>query len=147
MNALYYPAYTNKTNNAAIDCAAYQPNGEWKLISAEGELSKGNDTMTYKLVLERKPLFYTMNLVIPLILFFILSMFEFYLPSESGEKMTLSVSILLGQTVFLFLIMNRTPETSDGLPLIGAYLQLRRRKKWLKFTVKIKSVDVGPFDT
>ena len=103
--------------------------------------------MTYKLVLERKPLFYTMNLVIPLILFFILSMFEFYLPSESGEKMTLSISILLGQTVFLFLIMNRTPETSDGLPLIGAYLQLRRGKEWLKFKVKIKSVGVGPFAT
>merc|ERR1712048_510369 len=96
--------------------------GEWKLVSAEGIVNNKNDTMTYEVVLQRKPLFYTMNLVIPLILFFILSMFEFYLPSQSGEKMTLSISILLGQTVFLFLIMNRTPETSEGLPLIGAYL-------------------------
>lgn len=39
-----------------------------------------------------------------------------------GEKMTLSISILLGQTIFLFLIAQRMPETSLSVPLIGGYL-------------------------
>ena len=46
----------------------------------------------------------------------------FYLPVDSGEKMTLSISILLGQTVFLFLVAQIMPETSISVPLIAKYL-------------------------
>jgi hypothetical protein len=46
----------------------------------------------------------------------------FYLPVNSGEKMTLSISLLLGQTVFLFLVAQRMPETSMTVPLIAMFL-------------------------
>lgn len=35
-----------------------------------------------------------------------------------GEKMTLSISVLLAQSVFLLLISQRLPETSMSVPLI-----------------------------
>lgn len=35
-----------------------------------------------------------------------------------GEKMTLSISVLLAQSVFLLLISQRLPETSTSVPLI-----------------------------
>ncbi|CAG5079478.1 Oidioi.mRNA.OKI2018_I69.PAR.g9262.t1.cds [Oikopleura dioica] len=77
---------------------------------------------TFSLFLERKPLFWILNIIIPIMLMFFLSAGVFYLPVDSGEKMTLSISILLGQTVFLFLLAQRMPETSLTLPLIALYL-------------------------
>jgi hypothetical protein len=59
--------------------------------------------MIFTFYLTRLPLFYVLNIIIPIILMFSLSIGVFYLPVDSGEKMTLSISILLGQTVFLFL--------------------------------------------
>ncbi|XP_072111290.1 acetylcholine receptor subunit delta isoform X3 [Mobula birostris] len=39
-----------------------------------------------------------------------------------GEKMTLSISVLIAQSVFLLLISQRLPETALAVPLIGKYL-------------------------
>ncbi|XP_040272726.1 acetylcholine receptor subunit epsilon-like [Bufo bufo] len=39
-----------------------------------------------------------------------------------GQKCTVSISVLLAQTVFLFLIAKSVPETSLSVPLIGKYL-------------------------
>ena len=41
---------------------------------------------------------------------------------EAFEKMTLSISILISQTVFLSLLAKRIPETSLDIPLLGGYL-------------------------
>lgn len=39
--------------------------------------------------------------------------------SPGGEKMTLVISVLLAQSVFLLLVSQRLPETSHAIPLIG----------------------------
>ena len=43
----------------------------------------------------------------------------FCLPSESGEKVSLSVTVLLAMTVYQLLIAETIPATSDVIPLIG----------------------------
>lgn len=107
-----------------IDCRSFRSNGEWSLLSANVSIdSSGAKTkQIWTMIIKRKPKFYNINLVAPIVLFFVLSIFEFYLPSESGEKMTLSISILLGQVVFLSLIANCTAKTSENVPLIGSFL-------------------------
>ncbi|XP_010845807.1 PREDICTED: acetylcholine receptor subunit epsilon [Bison bison bison] len=44
------------------------------------------------------------------------------LPPAGGQKCTVSINVLLAQTVFLFLIAQKTPETSLSVPLLGRYL-------------------------
>lgn len=41
---------------------------------------------------------------------------------SSGEKMTLSISVLLSLTVFLLVIVELIPSTSSAVPLIGKYM-------------------------
>jgi len=43
----------------------------------------------------------------------------FCLPPESGEKVSLSVTVLLAMTVYQLLIAETIPATSEVIPLIG----------------------------
>lgn len=72
--------------------------------------------ITYYLNLRRKPLFYTVNLIIPCVALSGLTMLVFYLPSDSGEKITLCISILVSLTVFFLLLIDLIPATSVTLP-------------------------------
>uniref|UniRef100_H2Y834 Neurotransmitter-gated ion-channel ligand-binding domain-containing protein n=1 Tax=Ciona savignyi TaxID=51511 RepID=H2Y834_CIOSA len=110
-----------------VDPEAFKENGEWKIVQRPVRINSDSSDPTYQdvtfyLIIRRKPQFYVINLIIPCILMSSLSCFVFYLPSVSCEKMTLSISVLLGETVFLFLIAQRVPETSLAVPLIAGYL-------------------------
>ncbi|KAM3851148.1 acetylcholine receptor subunit alpha [Vipera latastei] len=78
--------------------------------------------ITYHFVLLRLPLYFIVNVIIPCLLFSFLTGLVFYLPTDSGEKMTLSISILLSLTVFLLVIVELIPSTSSAVPLIGKYM-------------------------
>lgn len=78
--------------------------------------------ITFKITMRRKTLFYTVNLIIPCVGITFLTVLVFYLPSDSGEKMTLCVSILLSLTVFFLLLAEIIPPTSLAVPLLGKYL-------------------------
>uniref|UniRef100_A0A8C3P827 Cholinergic receptor nicotinic delta subunit n=1 Tax=Chrysemys picta bellii TaxID=8478 RepID=A0A8C3P827_CHRPI len=114
-----------------LDLEAFTENGEWEIVhkparknidrSVSPESSKYQD-ITFYLIIKRKPLFYIINIVLPCILIAFMAIFVFYLPAESGEKMTLAISVLLAQSVFLLLISQRLPATSLAIPLIGKYL-------------------------
>lgn len=46
---------------------------------------------------------------------------QFLLPCESGEKITLGLTVLLAYSVFSFNIAENMPETSEVIPLIGKF--------------------------
>uniref|UniRef100_A0AAF5PZ08 Uncharacterized protein n=1 Tax=Wuchereria bancrofti TaxID=6293 RepID=A0AAF5PZ08_WUCBA len=115
-----------------IDLSDYYPSVEWDIISRVAKRRTKNyasccpdeayiDIMYY-LELRRKPLFYTVNLVFPCVGISFLTILVFYLPSHSGEKVTLCISILVTLTVFYLLLTEIIPATSISLPLIGKYL-------------------------
>ena len=62
-----------------------------------------------------------MNLIVPCIVLAVLTVFSFYLPPESGERMGLVITILLGLTVFMMVFTDNVPRTSEVTPLIGKY--------------------------
>ncbi|KAG5441474.1 Neuronal acetylcholine receptor subunit alpha-9 [Clonorchis sinensis] len=47
---------------------------------------------------------------------------SFWLPPDSGEKITLGITVLLAFSVFMLLIAENMPATSEFVPLIGIYL-------------------------
>uniref|UniRef100_A0A8C5ALE9 Acetylcholine receptor subunit delta n=1 Tax=Gadus morhua TaxID=8049 RepID=A0A8C5ALE9_GADMO len=114
-----------------IDPASWTENGEWEVIHRPAKKnvykhipmeSNKHQDITFYLIIKRKPLFYIINIIIPCVLISFLACMVYYLPADSGEKMTLSISVLLAQSVFLLLISQRLPETSMSIPLIVKYL-------------------------
>uniref|UniRef100_A0A0N4UE37 Neur_chan_LBD domain-containing protein n=1 Tax=Dracunculus medinensis TaxID=318479 RepID=A0A0N4UE37_DRAME len=73
------------------------------------------------ITLERRPMFYVFNLILPCVLINAIALLGFYMPSDSGEKVTLGITSLLSSTVFLMLVAEGMPPTSEALPLIGIY--------------------------
>ena len=67
-------------------------------------------------------MFYTVNLIIPCMGISFLTVLVFYLPSDSGEKVSLAISILLSLTVFFLLLAEIIPPTSLVVPLLGKFV-------------------------
>uniref|UniRef100_A0A4W5LWS0 5-hydroxytryptamine (serotonin) receptor 3A n=1 Tax=Hucho hucho TaxID=62062 RepID=A0A4W5LWS0_9TELE len=45
----------------------------------------------------------------------------FYLPPDSGERVSFKITLLLGYSVFLIIVSDTLPTTVIGMPLIGVY--------------------------
>ncbi|XP_062256334.1 neuronal acetylcholine receptor subunit alpha-7a [Platichthys flesus] len=111
------------------DITHYTPNGEWDLIEVTG---KRNDIVyeccaepypdiTFTLVLQRRTLYYGLNLLIPCVLISTMALLVFLLPADSGEKITLGITVLLSLTVLMLLVAEIMPPTSISVPLIAQY--------------------------
>ncbi|MGH0159829.1 UNVERIFIED_CONTAM: hypothetical protein FKN15_070209 [Acipenser sinensis] len=103
-------------------------NGEWEILNATGMKGNRKDGLysypfiSYSFILKRLPLFYTLFLIIPCLGLSFLTVLVFYLPSDEGEKLSLSTSVLVSLTVFLLVIEEIIPSSSKVIPLIGEYL-------------------------
>ncbi|XP_042305155.1 neuronal acetylcholine receptor subunit beta-3 isoform X1 [Sceloporus undulatus] len=111
-----------------VDRTDFFDNGEWEILNAKGMKGNRKDGLysypfiTYSFVLRRLPLFYTLFLIIPCLGLSFLTVLVFYLPSDEGEKLSLSTSVLVSLTVFLLVIEEIIPSSSKVIPLIGEYL-------------------------
>ncbi|XP_022110366.1 neuronal acetylcholine receptor subunit alpha-10-like [Acanthaster planci] len=117
-------------NVTSADTSMFQVNGEWDLIGmpATREVSyypccpeHAYPIVTFYVLLERRSLFYMVNLVLPCVLIASIVLLGFFLPSDAGEKITLTITILLALTVFLLLVSETIPPTSEVIPLIGQF--------------------------
>ncbi|XP_026275059.1 neuronal acetylcholine receptor subunit alpha-7 isoform X1 [Frankliniella occidentalis] len=111
------------------DLSDFITNGEWYLLGMPG---KKNVNMyaccpepyvdvTFTIQIRRRTLYYFFNLIVPCVLISSMALLGFTLPPDSGEKLTLGVTILLSLTVFLNMVAESMPTTSDAVPLIGTY--------------------------
>jgi hypothetical protein len=92
-----------------VDLSDYMTSGSWDVYDVRADLNEtypyDNATKVsranYTIKMRRKTLFYTVNLIIPSALVSSLSTAVFFLPATAGERITMSVSILLALVVFL----------------------------------------------
>ncbi|KAM3869042.1 neuronal acetylcholine receptor subunit alpha-10-like [Diretmus argenteus] len=110
------------------DLADFVPNVEWEVLGMPakknvilyGCCSEPYPDITYTLNLKRRSSFYIFNLLIPCMMISFLAPLGFYLPADSGEKVSLGVTVLLALTVFQLLVAESMPP-SESVPLIGKY--------------------------
>ncbi|KYN17440.1 Neuronal acetylcholine receptor subunit alpha-7 [Trachymyrmex cornetzi] len=108
------------------DLSDFIMNGEWYLIGMPGKKNtliyqccpEPYVDVTFTIQIRRRTLYYFFNLIVPCVLISSMALLGFTLPPDSGEKLTLGVTILLSLTVFLNLVAESMPTTSDAVPLI-----------------------------
>jgi hypothetical protein len=116
-------------NTGEGDVTNYIKNGEWHLVKLIATkylrvYSCCEETFAeiyYKLVIRRRPLYYVFNMVFPCLLITLVAFLGFYLPPDSSEKVSIGITTLLSLTVFLMLVAESMPPTSEQLPLLGIY--------------------------
>ncbi|XP_023187276.1 neuronal acetylcholine receptor subunit alpha-7-like isoform X1 [Xiphophorus maculatus] len=111
------------------DVSGYMTNGEWDLMEVPGGrnevfydcCAEPYPDVTFVVTLRRRTLFYALNLLIPCVLLSSMTLLVFLLPANSGEKISLGITVLLSLTVFMLMVAEIMPATSDSVPLIGQY--------------------------
>ncbi|KAF6113186.1 cholinergic receptor nicotinic gamma subunit [Phyllostomus discolor] len=115
-----------------IDPEAFTENGEWAIRHRPAKMlldaaapaeEAGHQKVAFYLLIQRKPLFYVINIIAPCVLISSVAILIYFLPAKAGgQKCTVAINVLLAQTVFLFLVAKKVPETSQAVPLISKYL-------------------------
>lgn len=108
------------------DLSDFVENVEWechgmpavKNVKLYGCCSDPYTEITYTLLLKRRSSFYIFNLLLPCFLISFLAPLGFYLPADSGEKVSLGVTVLLALTVFQLLVAESMPP-AESMPYIG----------------------------
>uniref|UniRef100_A0A671UM11 Neuronal acetylcholine receptor subunit alpha-7 n=1 Tax=Sparus aurata TaxID=8175 RepID=A0A671UM11_SPAAU len=111
------------------DISGYMANGEWDLVGVPGTRNEAfydcckepYPDVTFVVTIRRRTLYYALNLLIPCVLLSSMTLLIFVLPADSGEKISLGITVLLSLTVFMLLVAEIMPATSDSVPLIGQY--------------------------
>ncbi|GAU97762.1 hypothetical protein RvY_09001 [Ramazzottius varieornatus] len=133
-----------------MDLSEYYPSIEWDILQVPARrhtiyypcCQEPYPDITFTIVIRRKTLFFTVNLISPCVAISFLTILVFYLPSDSGEKVTLCISILLSLTVFFLLLAEIIPPTSLVIPLIGKYLLFTMILVTLSIVVTITVLNV-----
>ena len=105
----------------------YATNGEWRVdkiaIKSDKQklscCSEAFSVVEFKIALHRKPQYFVLNLIAPSAILCFLTLLSFTIPSESGERIGFITTLLLAMTVYLLLIADVLPETSNQLPITG----------------------------
>lgn len=112
--------------NSTVNTDSFTENGEWSLVSTSINRIAGNlyksDEIHCNFILKRKPGFLVINVILPIIFMAVINLLVFVLPAESGERVSYSVTVLLALAVFMTLVGDNLPKTSEPMSVLSYYL-------------------------
>lgn len=110
-------------NSQILKEETYANNAQWNLKNLSTSIYIEHDfsIVAFSVTIERRSLFYLVNLIVPTAILSFLALITFLLPAESGERMGLAITLLLSMVVFMLLITDMIPHTSENHPLVGIF--------------------------
>lgn len=100
-------------------------NGIWVVDNSSAEKTYfDNDGLTwpritYTLELRRKPQYYLLNILLPCILLTCVTLSMFWLPLESGERISLGITVMLSYSVIQLVLDGYLPVSSNDQAVLG----------------------------
>ena len=110
----------------------YIASGEWEIVDIPVVAVKKKypccpktfSEVTYKVRMRRKVLYYLFNMILPCSIISSLALLAFCIPPMSGQRITLSITVMLAMSVFLNFAWVRLPVTSESVPLLAKYYMI-----------------------
>ncbi|XP_062588977.1 neuronal acetylcholine receptor subunit alpha-10-like [Saccostrea cucullata] len=114
------------------DLSSFVKSNEWEVVSFRSErhvvyygcCPEPFPDVTFYLHMKRKPRFYVLTIIFPCTLVVALAALGFIIPADSGEKVSLEVTVLLSLSVFLLLVSDKLPASAETFPIIGIYFSV-----------------------
>ncbi|XP_060553550.1 neuronal acetylcholine receptor subunit alpha-7-like [Ruditapes philippinarum] len=108
------------------DLSSFITNNEWIVTEITAQRNvimylEPYADVNFIVIMARRPDHYVMTMLFPCILIGATAAIGFLLPAESGEKISLEVTVLLSQSVFLLVISDFLPPSADDFPILGLY--------------------------
>uniref|UniRef100_A0A158P9H4 Acetylcholine receptor subunit alpha-type acr-16 n=1 Tax=Angiostrongylus cantonensis TaxID=6313 RepID=A0A158P9H4_ANGCA len=117
--------------DAEVNMASYITNEEWdvksfKIYRHEYKYACCPEPwaiLQASLVIQRKPLYYVVNLIIPTSIITVVSITGFFTPASTDddrtEKINLGITTLLAMSILMLMVSDQMPTTSEFVPLIA----------------------------
>ncbi|VDH95973.1 Hypothetical predicted protein [Mytilus galloprovincialis] len=108
---ILYPEFEN------IQLQYFTSHSDWKIVDHSTYLLDigGLGCIWAHMKIKRQPLYYAIMTILPTLLFSLLNPLVFVLPVESGERVSLSITILLSYAIFLTLVSASIPTSSNPM--------------------------------
>ncbi|XP_033724767.1 neuronal acetylcholine receptor subunit alpha-6-like [Pecten maximus] len=111
------------TTRSDIDTTLYEENLVWNLESTSilSSTIDSKSMVSFKVDLLRRPMWYIIVMIIPVLLLGVLTVFSFYIPVPEG-RVGYAMTAFLTFSVFLILIGDNIPKSSDPMSLLSWYV-------------------------
>ncbi|UMM34994.1 hypothetical protein L5515_007816 [Caenorhabditis briggsae] len=114
-----------------VSMQSFIPNEEWQVKSFEIHRHEYKYAccaepwviLQASLVIQRKPLYYLVNLIIPTSIITLVAITGFFTPASTDddrtEKINLGITTLLAMSILMLMVSDQMPTTSEFVPLIA----------------------------
>jgi len=82
----------------------------------------GNIHIISSITLRRNPVYFILNVFLPIVLLSAMNIFVFILPVQSGEKASFVITVFLSLAVFLTIVSSNLPENSENVSILNVYV-------------------------
>ena len=106
-----------------VDTTFMPEHSSWTLLSTSVELDETIASKAiFKFNYQRKPLYVTITILLPILFLCLLNVLVFALPAEAGERIGFAITMLLAISVYMTIVNDTLPKSSSPLPIIAFFL-------------------------
>lgn len=112
--------------SATVDMSIYQPNGLWDVIETSVSTAniKSGSQIDFTFRIKRKSYFVVLNVILPGMFLSLINCLAFLLQPASGERASYCITVLLAIAVFMTIVNDTLPKTSEPVPIISYKLMV-----------------------
>ena len=109
-----------------INTAIMAKHGSWEVIGTRAKSEEINyvSRATFSFRLKRKQQYIIINVVLPILFLCVLNTLVFLMPAESGERISYSITVMLSIAVFMTIVSDTLPKTSEPISLYSYFLMI-----------------------